>query len=119
MTLSHKPTNHIFTIPRSMGVYLLNIRSARHAFQYFVNNLPPPLHFQIHKSAAKLASQEERCFGLSAAMPHHVRQLYRLVVVGGERVGKTAIIEQLIFGNHVIGQVKSCAEHKVCDQNYR
>lgn len=52
-------------------------------------------------------------------MPHHVRQLYRLVVVGGERVGKTAIIEQLIFGNHVIGQVKSCAETKVCDQNYR
>jgi hypothetical protein len=35
------------------------------------------------------------------------------VVVGGERVGKTAIIEQLIFGNHVIGQVKSCSE--VCD----
>ncbi len=31
---------------------------------------------------------------------------YRVVVVGGERVGKTAIIEQLIFGNHVIGQVR-------------
>lgn len=43
-----------------------------------------------------------------SAMPHHVRQLYRLVVVGGERVGKTAIIEQLLFGNHVIGQVKTC-----------
>ena len=39
-------------------------------------------------------------------MPHHVRQLYRLVVVGGERVGKTAIIEQLLFGNHVVGQVR-------------
>jgi NF-kappa-B inhibitor-interacting Ras-like protein len=26
------------------------------------------------------------------------------VVLGGERVGKTAIIEQFIFGNHVIGQ---------------
>lgn len=38
-------------------------------------------------------------------MPHHVRQLYRLVVVGGDRVGKTAIIEQLLFGNHVLGQV--------------
>ena len=32
-------------------------------------------------------------------------QTHRLVVVGGDRVGKTAIIEQLIFGNHVIGQV--------------
>lgn len=31
-------------------------------------------------------------------------QIHRLVVIGGERVGKTAIIEQLIFGNHVIGQ---------------
>ncbi len=31
---------------------------------------------------------------------------YRVVVVGGERVGKTSIIEQLIFGNHVIGQVR-------------
>lgn len=31
-------------------------------------------------------------------------QTHRLVVVGGDRVGKTAIIEQLIFGNHVIGQ---------------
>ena len=34
-------------------------------------------------------------------------QIHRLVVIGGERVGKTAIIEQLIFGNHVIGQVGS------------
>lgn len=34
-------------------------------------------------------------------------QIHRLVVAGGERVGKTAIIEQLIFGNHVIGQVHS------------
>ena len=33
--------------------------------------------------------------------------IYRLVVIGGERVGKTAIIEQLIFGNHVIGQVST------------
>lgn len=32
-------------------------------------------------------------------------QIHRLVVAGGDRVGKTAIIEQLIFGNHVIGQV--------------
>ena len=39
-------------------------------------------------------------------MPQHVRQLHRLVVVGGERVGKTAIIEQLLFGNHVVGQVR-------------
>ena len=38
-------------------------------------------------------------------MPHHVRPLYRLLVVGGDRVGKTAIIEQLVFGNHVPGQV--------------
>ena len=30
---------------------------------------------------------------------------HKLVVLGGERVGKTAIIEQFIFGNHVIGQV--------------
>lgn len=30
---------------------------------------------------------------------------HKLVVLGGERVGKTAIIEQFIFGNHVVGQV--------------
>lgn len=34
-----------------------------------------------------------------------VSRNHRLVVLGGERVGKTAIIEQFIFGNHVIGQV--------------
>ncbi len=36
-------------------------------------------------------------------MPHS--KAHRLVVLGADRVGKTAIIEQLIFGNHVIGQV--------------
>lgn len=30
---------------------------------------------------------------------------HRLLILGADRVGKTAIIEQLIFGNHVIGQV--------------
>ena len=34
-----------------------------------------------------------------------VSRVHKLVVLGGERVGKTAIIEQFIFGNHVIGQV--------------
>ena len=34
-----------------------------------------------------------------------VSRNHKLVVLGGERVGKTAIIEQFIFGNHVIGQV--------------
>ena len=34
-----------------------------------------------------------------------VSRNHNLVVLGGERVGKTAIIEQFIFGNHVIGQV--------------
>ena len=34
-----------------------------------------------------------------------VSRTHKLVVLGGERVGKTAIIEQFIFGNHVIGQV--------------
>ncbi|CAI8037071.1 NF-kappa-B inhibitor-interacting Ras-like protein 2 [Geodia barretti] len=33
-----------------------------------------------------------------------VSRNHKLVVLGGERVGKTAIIEQFIFGNHVIGQ---------------
>lgn len=47
-------------------------------------------------------------------MPHHVRQLYRLVVVGGDRVGKTAIIEQLVFGNHVLGQVSLGRASLVC-----
>ena len=63
MTSSHKSANHIFTIPRWMGVYVLNTRSARHAFQYFVNNLPPrpsSTSFHVHKSAAKLASQLEK-----------------------------------------------------------
>lgn len=32
---------------------------------------------------------------------------YRLVVLGTSRVGKTALIEHMIFGNHVIGLV-SC-----------
>ncbi len=32
---------------------------------------------------------------------------HRLVVLGGERVGKTAIIEQLVFGNHIVGQVRT------------
>ena len=97
-----------------MGVCVLNTRSARHAFQYFVNNLPPPLHFMFTSQQPSLQAKSRRewldknLWG--SAMPHHVRQLYRLVVVGGERVGKTAIIEQLIFGNHVIGQVKSCTE---------
>lgn len=36
-------------------------------------------------------------------MPHP--RTHRLVVLGGDRVGKTAIIEQFIFGNHVVGQV--------------
>ena len=31
---------------------------------------------------------------------------HRLVVLGGSRVGKTALIEQLIFGNHVVGVVR-------------
>ena len=31
---------------------------------------------------------------------------HRLVVLGGNRVGKTALIEQLIFGNHVVGVVR-------------
>lgn len=35
---------------------------------------------------------------------------HRLVVLGADRVGKTALIEQLIFGNHVLGQV-SCLRH--------
>lgn len=30
---------------------------------------------------------------------------HRLVVLGADRVGKTALIEQLIFGNHVLSQV--------------
>ena len=30
---------------------------------------------------------------------------HRLVVLGSTRVGKTALIEQLIFGNHVVGLV--------------
>ena len=33
---------------------------------------------------------------------------HRLLVVGAERVGKTALIEQFIFGNHVVGQVRAC-----------
>ena len=36
-----------------------------------------------------------------------VSRIHKLVVLGGERVGKTAIIEQFIFGNHVIGQVSA------------
>ena len=31
---------------------------------------------------------------------------YRLVVVGPSGVGKTAIIEHLIYGNHVVGKVE-------------
>ena len=31
---------------------------------------------------------------------------YRLVVVGASGVGKTAIIEHLIYGNHVVGKVE-------------
>ena len=38
-----------------------------------------------------------------------VSRSHKLVVLGGERVGKTAIIEQFIFGNHVIGQVTRVA----------
>lgn len=38
-----------------------------------------------------------------------VSRSHRLVVLGGEKVGKTAIIEQFIFGNHVIGQVSEPA----------
>lgn len=30
---------------------------------------------------------------------------HRLVVLGATRVGKTALIEHLIFGNHVVGLV--------------
>ena len=30
---------------------------------------------------------------------------HRLVVLGTSRVGKTALIEHLIFGNHVVGLV--------------
>ena len=32
---------------------------------------------------------------------------HRLIVLGADRVGKTAIIEHLIFGNHVIGHVRA------------
>ena len=36
------------------------------------------------------------------------KKAHRLVVLGKSRVGKTAIIEQLVFGNHVVGQVRLC-----------
>lgn len=31
---------------------------------------------------------------------------FRIVVLGGKSVGKTAIIEQAVFGNHVAGRVR-------------
>ena len=39
-----------------------------------------------------------------AGLPGQTRP-YRLVVVGASGVGKTAIIEHLIYGNHVVGKV--------------
>ena len=33
---------------------------------------------------------------------------YRLVVVGGSYVGKTALIEQAVFGSHSTGKVSCC-----------
>lgn len=43
---------------------------------------------------------------MSKAVPPGQNRPYRLVVVGTSGVGKTAIIEHLIYGNHVIGKVE-------------
>ncbi len=43
---------------------------------------------------------------------------HRLVVLGGERVGKTAIIEQLMYGNHVIGHVRNEYYNDINDLPY-
>lgn len=34
------------------------------------------------------------------------KKAHRLVVLGNSKTGKTAIIEQLVFGNHAVGQVR-------------
>ena len=34
------------------------------------------------------------------------KKAHRLVVLGNSKSGKTAVIEQLVFGNHVVGQVR-------------
>lgn len=33
-------------------------------------------------------------------------KIHRLMIIGSSGVGKTAIIEHLIFGNHIIGVVR-------------
>ena len=42
------------------------------------------------------------------------KRAHRLVVLGKSRVGKTAIIEQLVFGNHVVRQVSLCPLQEGC-----
>jgi len=47
----------------------------------------------------------DKVFMSKACVPGQSRP-YRLVVVGASGVGKTAIIEHLIYGNHVVGKVE-------------
>lgn len=83
----------------------------------FLSNRPSPLglgsHIEILMNLPRL-SWRQRSVKLHAYWQFFVGDLsslcempkyLRLVVVGGSCVGKTAVIEQAVFGNHSPGQV--------------
>ena len=43
---------------------------------------------------------------MSKTGPPSLGRPYRLVVVGDCNVGKTALIEHFVYGNHVVGKVR-------------
>ena len=84
---------------------------------FFFSNRPSPLglgsHIEILMNLLRL-SWRQRSVKLHADWQFFVDDLsslcempkyLRLVVVGGSCVGKTAVIEQAVFGNHSPGQV--------------
>ena len=84
---------------------------------FFFSNRPSPLglgsHIEILMNLLRL-SWRQRSVKLHADWQFFVGDLsslcempkyLRLVVVGGSCVGKTAVIEQAVFGNHSPGQV--------------
>ena len=100
-----------FLFPRSQSSLSLSLSL------FFFSNRPSPLglgsHIEILMNLLRL-SWRQRSVKLHADWQFFVGDLsslcempkyLRLVVVGGSCVGKTAVIEQAVFGNHSPGQV--------------